>query len=233
MRHLLQNVVRHIAQVMAERAGRGMGENHRGLGNLQRRPHRFIGDVRQVHQHAQPIHLAHHLLAKRRQAMMHGRVGGGIGPVVVLHVGQRHVARAQGVGPAQNPQRIPDGMTAFHADQRRDLPLAMNADNVVRRPRQFKVIGIARNHAMNQVDLFQHGHDRVGLVRHVGNVNRPELAAHMPGAQARDVRDQRGEDVRGCRGQDRCRSGRRCIPPEIATADRCVRQSEGLGGGFV
>ncbi len=140
MRHLPQNVVRHVAQVMAERAGRRMGENHGGLGNLEGRPHRFIGDVRQVHQHAQAVHLAHNLLAEGRQAVMHRLVRGGIGPVVVLHVGQRHVARAQGVSAAQNGQRISNGMAAFHADKRGNFPLTMNADDVVRRPRQFKVV---------------------------------------------------------------------------------------------
>ena len=43
--------------------------------------HRLLGDVREVDQHPQPVHLAHDLDAERRQAAVLGRRRGRVGPV--------------------------------------------------------------------------------------------------------------------------------------------------------
>ena len=56
--------------------------------------HRVDRDVRNIDQHSQAVHLLDDFLAKGGQAAMAFGVGGRIGPVQRVGVGQRHVARA-------------------------------------------------------------------------------------------------------------------------------------------
>jgi hypothetical protein len=88
-----------------------MAEDHRRSGDIERIVHRRLADMAEIDQHAQPLHLAHHV---RRG------VGGAVGPGGVLEMGQRHVARAERVHLPQHRQRAADRMAALHADQRGD-----------------------------------------------------------------------------------------------------------------
>ena len=157
-----------------------MGEDHRGLADLQRGAHGLIGDMREVHHHAQAIHLAHNFFAERGQAVMLGLVAGGIGPIGVLGVRQRHVTRAERVGHAQHGQRVVDRVAAFHADERGDLPLAMNPLDVGGRQRQFERVGIMRHHLMDHVNLLEHRLHRGRPGGDGGDIHRPELGADAP-----------------------------------------------------
>ena len=57
-------VVGHVARCVAERPRRGMGEDHRRVRTRERVVHRLRRDVRQVDQHAEPVHLAHDVAAE-------------------------------------------------------------------------------------------------------------------------------------------------------------------------
>src|SRR5208282_534932 len=93
-------------------------------------------DVRDIHQHAQAVHLPHHLHAEIGEAIVVLDVGivdvaGGIGPVGGLVVGQRHVADTQAVVIAQQAEAVVDGVSALDAHQHRQLVLLVGAHDVV------------------------------------------------------------------------------------------------------
>ncbi len=150
----------------------------------------------EIDQHAEAIHLADHGLAERRQAVV-GRIGRrGIGPVVVLGVGEGHVARAGVVELTQHGHRVVDRMPPFDADQRRDLPGLVNADHIVRGERQRQRVGIERIEPMHDVDLFERRLHGIGPFHRGGHVDRPELAAHVTLTQSGDVGVQRILELR-------------------------------------
>ena len=90
--------------------------------------------------------------------------------------------------------------------------------------RQLEGVGIALDQAVDVVDLLHrrlHGVRPGDLDRHV---DRPELAAHAPLAQARDVGVQGRIELRGARRAGRscpCGSGPACGTPR---AGRCGRR---------
>lgn len=62
--HQLEHVVRHVAPVVTQPAGRGVAEDDGGLGQLQGGLHGGHGHVGQVDHDAQPVHLLHHALGE-------------------------------------------------------------------------------------------------------------------------------------------------------------------------
>ena len=82
-------------------------------------------------------------------------------------------------------------MAALDADERGDLAGAVNPAHVRRRVGDLEVRRVARGHALDQIDLLErhlHGLGALYIDRHP---HRPELSAHVPGAQANDVRHER------------------------------------------
>ena len=63
-----EHVVGHVARVVAQRTRAGVAEDHRRARWRERGPHRRGRDVREVDEHAEPVHLAHDLDAERRSA---------------------------------------------------------------------------------------------------------------------------------------------------------------------
>ena len=61
-----------------------MGKNDRGFSHAQRRAHGLVGDMRQIDQHAETIHLADHVLAEGGQPETAGLVAGSVGEQVRL-----------------------------------------------------------------------------------------------------------------------------------------------------
>ena len=59
-----------VAGIVAQRADAGMRRHHGGAGNLGRLQHRFLGDVRDVHDHAEAVHFGDCNAAERREAAM-------------------------------------------------------------------------------------------------------------------------------------------------------------------
>ena len=136
-------------------------------------------DVREVDQHPQAVHLAHHLRAEAGEAAVLGLVGRGVGPVAVRRVGERHVARAGGVELAQDGERVLDGVAALHADQRGHLAGAMDAHDVVGGVGHLERVGVALGQPVDDVDLLEDGSRRARSGEIGGDVDRPELAAEV------------------------------------------------------
>ena len=196
-----EDVVRHVARMVVQGAGRGVGEDHRRRRDGDRLPHRLGRHVREVDQHAEPVHLAHHLLAEAGETAVLGRVGRRVGPVGVLGMGERHVTRARHVELAQGGERVVDRMPPLHADQRGDAPGLVDAHHVVRRERQLEGVGIALGQPVDVVDLLHHRLDGVRPLDLDRDVDRPELAAEPPLTQARDVGVHGRIELRGPRPQ--------------------------------
>ena len=77
-------------------------------------------DMGEIHQHAQPVHLPHHLAAEFGETVVAGGVQRRVGPVEGHVVGEGHVAGAEIVVGPERAERVLDGVAAFHAQQRRD-----------------------------------------------------------------------------------------------------------------
>ncbi len=71
--------------------------------------------MRQVDQHAQPVHLANDLSSELGEAIVAGAVHGGVGPIKGDVMGERHIAYAQVVVGAQRSERVLDGVATFDA----------------------------------------------------------------------------------------------------------------------
>ena len=168
-----------------------MREHDRCPGDADGVGHGVFGHVAEVHEHAQPVHLAHHLLAERRQPTQHRLVGGRVGPGDVLAVRERHVTRAQRVHHAQRRQRRVDRVAAFHADHRADLAGLEGALHVVGRTGQHECVGVFRDHAVDDVDLFERRAHRLFALHRRRHIDRPELPADATRTQARDIGHQR------------------------------------------
>ena len=100
-----QDVVGDIAHVVAHGKGRGMAEDDWSLRHVQGVPHGRRGNVGQVHQHAQAVHLPDHLFPEFRQAVDRHGIGRRIGPWYVAAVGQGHVPDPQLVKHAERAER--------------------------------------------------------------------------------------------------------------------------------
>ncbi len=116
----LEYVVGHVPRYVADRAGRRVAEDHRRAGHPQRVPHGVGGDVREVDQHADPVHLPDDLLAELVQPAEHRLVGRGVRPGHVVVVRERHVPNTQLAHDPQHPERLTDRVPALHPHQRGD-----------------------------------------------------------------------------------------------------------------
>ena len=182
-----EDVVGHVPGMIGKRPRGGMAEDHRRLGDADGVAHGRVRHVGQIDHHPEPVHLPHDFLAERREPASRGVRGGGTGPRRVAAMGQRHVADAQLVEHAEIGQGVLDRVAALDADQRGDLALAVDPDDVGRRGRPSERRR-SRHHSPDHVDLLE-GDGGAALVderrRHVG---RPELAADHSLLHAGDVR---------------------------------------------
>ena len=120
-----QHVVGHVAPVVGDGARRGMRCDDRRLRDLHHRPECLVGHMRDVDQHANALHLVHHLLAEWREPVMSDDrrpvEACRVGPLVRVRVGERHVAKTQPVERSQRVERVLDGVPALDAHERGDL----------------------------------------------------------------------------------------------------------------
>ena len=103
----------------------------------QRVLHRLGGGVGQVDEHAETVHLLHHLLAESGEPAVPRRVGGGVRPVEGLLVGEGHVPDAQVEVRAERAQGVLDRMAALHAEEAGDPSAVGGALDLVGRDRQL------------------------------------------------------------------------------------------------
>src|SRR5262245_42461095 len=91
---------------------------------------------------------------------------------------QRHVAHAEAVVHAENAQRVVDGMAALDADERGNLAVLVNADNIVSSRGHGKGVGIVLDELVDEVDLLEGLGDRLsGLGGGGSDECGPELGA--------------------------------------------------------
>ncbi len=186
-RHQPQDRVRHVTWVIDQRPRRGMREDHRRLGGAQGVLHRVFGDVSKVDQHTEPVHLPHHIAPERRKPVMLRGVGGGVRPVDVPGVGQRHVARAQNVHLPQRRERVVDLVAALDPDQGGDAAMGVDALDVGGRVGHLEIGGVAADEGLHEVDLLDGFLDRRWSLDFRRDPHRPELSADHSGVQTGNV----------------------------------------------
>src|SRR5260221_10678731 len=81
------HVVGHVARCDAEGAAGGVGGEDGGFASFEGVVEGFVGDVGDVDDDAEAIHFADYVFAEIGEAVVGGLVGGGVGPLVVVHVG--------------------------------------------------------------------------------------------------------------------------------------------------
>ena len=120
----------------------------------------LVGDVRDIHDHAEAVHLPHHLLAEFGEAVVRGLVGGGVGPVVVAEMGQRHRADAQALVHPQHREIVVDLVPAFERQDGGDPPgLARSARRPRRSGRQRDLIGMRVEQPLHGVAQIERAPD--------------------------------------------------------------------------
>jgi hypothetical protein len=135
-------------------SSRRVRKDHRSRCDPQGILHGFIGDVRQVDQHPQPIHFPYDFFAERSQAAVLGIVGRGVGPSESVRVRQRHVSRTHRMQATQVFDRIFDTVASFDTDQRCDFARFLDANDIVGSPSRLEYVGVAFDHRADQFDLL-------------------------------------------------------------------------------
>ncbi|MCO5556202.1 hypothetical protein L7F22_009747 [Adiantum nelumboides] len=216
----LQHVGGHVARVVGDGAGAGVGEQHRPGGDGEGLVHRRRSDVREVDDHADAVHLGDDPRAELRQPVVAGRVGGRVGPVVVQVVGQRQVADPE---PAQHPQHgegVGDAVPALRPHQGGDPPGADDGVDVVGGVGERQGVRVGGEEPPHPVHLVEHRGDGLVVAQLAGYVDRPELGADPAGPQPREVGVQPrvpGGDVRLAR--------------RVAAGELAQRPGQRVGGG--
>ena len=146
--------------------------------------------MRDIDDHPDAVHLGDDFLAERGKSVV-GLVGiaRGIGPVVAVVVGKRHIPDAERIKVAQQAGAVFDGMAAFNAEQGGDLVFAARAADAGNADGVEEIIGVTVD------DVVPHGVDHLqcavgGMIAvHVagGHVDGEHLRAHSTGLHARDI----------------------------------------------
>src|SRR5581483_9234169 len=108
----------------------GVRGNQRGAAHGKRIVKSLVGNMRDVDQHPNPIHLAHNVFAVICQTVVDRLVGGGIRPLVVIEVRESHVADTQVAVDADHADVIAEHVAAFDAHQDCNLALVVNAAHI-------------------------------------------------------------------------------------------------------
>ena len=107
-----------------------MGSDQRSFADCQSAVKRFVADVGNINHDTETIHFQNHLFAKLGKPVVHGFIGGRIGPLDIATVRQRHVTHAQRGEPAEDGEVGMNHMAAFDAHQSGNLTLAMRFENL-------------------------------------------------------------------------------------------------------
>jgi len=157
--------------------------------------------VRQVDQHADPLHLADHRPAEVGQPARVHLVGGRIGPADVAVVGQGHVPDPECVQHPEHAEGSGDGVPALGAEEGGDPAGRGDPLDVRGGQGDLQRLRVARDDRARQVDLLEHGGDSRVPGEGGGHEHRPELRAHPagrePGQIGVQVRDRCGQVDRG------------------------------------
>ena len=170
--------------MIADGPGRGVGEDHRGRRDRQGIPHGVGRDVGQIHQHAEPVHLPDDLTTELAQATEPGLVGGRVGPVGVLVVGEGQIADPEPVQRSQGAEGVVDAVPALGPEQAGDRAALLCLQlQPLGRGDQGQGVRVVTDHGVHRVDLLQGGGDRVRTPVGAGHEHRPELPGHTAGTK--------------------------------------------------
>ena len=173
--------------MIAQSAARGVGSNERSLADFEGVVEGFVGNVRNVHHNALAVHFADDSLAKIGEPVVRRLVGGGIRPLVVVEVGEGHVAHAEIAKHAQHTNVVADHMAALDANERGDFPLGVRVADFVSSAAEDQVFRIFNDvlvHGINLIESFLHrGRTHDAAI----NPDGKENGVHASFAHARDI----------------------------------------------
>ena len=163
--------------------------------------HRVGRDVAEVDEHAQPVHLAHDLLAERRQPVRASARRSPNRPRARSCCGSASCSPRRGVHHAQRRERRVDRVSALHADHRRDLARleARSTSSAVRasasRPDTSRP-------CVDDVDLLERRASPPLSPAGGRDVDRPELPADAARRAAARCRSSTTAAAAGCRASE-------------------------------
>jgi hypothetical protein len=195
-----------------------MRPHHRCLTDSNRIPHRLITRMRQVDQDTQPIQLLHELEPKLREPIpmltLRHRAPRAItrGERRMARMRQREVPHSHLGKQPHGTERVPQEVRALHADQAGDAARVEGAPYIGRRARVLHVLGMLRNHVLDDIEDLERiaqavvtaQEVRAGVLAREVGARRPDAeegAAQVPGPHlgdvdvAREGGGQVGEDV--------------------------------------
>ena len=146
-----------------------MGRNHGSFRHRNGVVKSLVGNVGDVHQHAQAIHLEDDLLAAVCQAIVVLDLGivdiaRGVGPLVGIRPAQSHVTNAEAVEIAQQVDIVFDRVTAFDTHQRSQFLLFVGTLDIVGAERHHHAVGMPRRLLINRIDQIERVAGEVALV---------------------------------------------------------------------
>ncbi len=147
----------------------------------------FIADVRNVHHHTEAVHFAHDILAEIAQAIVHGLVSGGIGPLVIAAVRQGHVADTERRETAQHAKVAVNHGAAFNTHERGDLAFFVRFANFPRGGGQHDVMRMLANLFAHGINLLQRLMHRFRSGNLAGNPDGEKNGAEPAFFHARNI----------------------------------------------
>lgn len=167
------------------------------LRHFQDVSHCLVGNMREVHHHAESIHLPDHLyplVAQSTPLCPTGRRGT-IRISVVARMRKRDIPHAQPMVRPHHRGRVSDLVQTLDADHRRNLPVAMCSHGSSGRRGEGQDVGVLVDEPVDELDLLERpphqveirGVVEVARVRGTRHKHAPEHAADVPALEPRDV----------------------------------------------
>src|ERR1700738_924344 len=164
-----------------------MGREQRGFADFESVVEGFVADVGNVHHHAEAVHFADDLFAEIAEPVVNRFVGGGVGPLHIAAVRQRHVTHAQCDIVPENAEIARNHVAALDAEQSSDLAFLTGLANLGSSSSENQVAWMLAHLFANSVNLIEGALDgfRTGdLARHP---NGKENGAESAFLHARDI----------------------------------------------
>jgi len=171
---ITEHVVGHVAGGAAESAARGVGGEDGGGGSGENVVEGFVGNVGDVHDDAETVHFADDILAEGGEAVVFGLGGGGIGPLVVLHVGEGHVTDAESGEGAEDGEIVAHHVATFDTDEGGDFVLGAGGTDFGGGSGEDEIVGIFADGFADGIDLIEGLLDGVGAEDFAGDVDGEE-----------------------------------------------------------
>ena len=173
------HLVGHVAGMVAQGPAAGMGRHDRSLRILEHVPEGGIGDVRDVDDHSEPVHLGHHFPAEWAQAAPAGlRRSAGVADLVAAGVGQGHIGDAHPVEHPQQGQVLLDRGAVLHAHEDRNQAAFRIAAGLGRRLGEGHLVGVLFHGVIDIGHEFQGPARRLVGTQRVGSIDGEERTVH-------------------------------------------------------